>query len=309
MAVLKTDLDLMTKDLAGLTSPDALTAFLSRLGFNTSRRTVLTPASLGLSGDTAAAIRSIELLAEDEEGFLRVLFAQPRSLTAKVRNDLVRVLGKSNVDHLLILASDFDTLEFVLLDKRKTRSRRGRRRRAQSRSCPRSISVNRRKPTRLDLRTLRRFTWTRQDALDQFDKLRSVFDAAVFTGEYFQNRGLFSDYFLRERLREDPAWRDNPSERVSPSSATSSGTPRAVGSARRRKLGIATLQAALRATRLQGHGEPPGKTDQTQPDYLLKDATGAHADGRLRLSVGSLARRPRLSTTRTRPRRTPAPAS
>ena len=59
---------------------------------------------------------------------------------------------------------------------------------------------------------LRRFTWTCQDALEQFDKLRSVFDAAAYTGEYFQNRGLFSDYFLRDRLREDPAWRDNPSD-------------------------------------------------------------------------------------------------
>jgi hypothetical protein len=73
------------------------------------------------------------------------------------------------------------------------------------------ITINRRSPTRLDLRTLRRFTWTSRDALEQFDKLRSIFDAAVYTGEYFQNRGLFSDYFLRDRVREDPAWRDNPS--------------------------------------------------------------------------------------------------
>jgi hypothetical protein len=46
MAVLKTDLDLTTRDLAGLTSTDALAAFLSRLGYDTSRRTVLTPSSL-----------------------------------------------------------------------------------------------------------------------------------------------------------------------------------------------------------------------------------------------------------------------
>ncbi len=70
MAILKTDLDLTTKDLAGLTSPDALTAFLSRLGYETSRRIVLTPSALGLSGDTAASIRSIELLPEDADGFL-----------------------------------------------------------------------------------------------------------------------------------------------------------------------------------------------------------------------------------------------
>src|SRR5271157_26517 len=118
MAVLKTDLDLTTRDLAGLTSPDALAALLSRLGYDTGRRTVLTPSSLGLSGDTAASIRSIELLSEDPDGFLRVLFVQPRSLTAKVRNDLVRILGKSNEDYLVILAASFDRIEFVLLDKK-----------------------------------------------------------------------------------------------------------------------------------------------------------------------------------------------
>ena len=56
MAVHKTDLDLTTRDLAGLTSPDALTAFLSRLGYDTSRRTVLTASSLGLSVETAAGV-------------------------------------------------------------------------------------------------------------------------------------------------------------------------------------------------------------------------------------------------------------
>ena len=43
----------------------------------------------------------------------------PAWMQAKARNDLVRVLGKSNIDHLLILAADYESLEFVLLDKRK----------------------------------------------------------------------------------------------------------------------------------------------------------------------------------------------
>src|SRR5262245_31808704 len=188
-----------------------MAAFLARLGYDTSGRALLSPEALGLSGESASAIKKIELLSEDSEGFLRVVFAQPRSLTAKVRNDLVRVLGKSNLDHMLVLASDFDTLEFVFLDKRK-RAQKGPASGERIQVVPKTMNVNRRSPTRLDLRTLRRFTWTCRDALEQFDKLRSVFDAAAYTGEYFQNRGLFSDYFLRDRLREDPAWRDNPSE-------------------------------------------------------------------------------------------------
>src|SRR5271167_3485885 len=105
--------------MAELASPDAITAFLTKLGYDTADRALLSPEAVGLAGESASGIKRIELLSEDPEQFLRVVFAQPKSLTAKVRNDLVRVLGKSNLDHLLILASDFDTLEFVFLDKRK----------------------------------------------------------------------------------------------------------------------------------------------------------------------------------------------
>ncbi len=205
-----TDLDLTLRDITDLASPDALMSFLHRLGYETNGRAVLTPESVGLSGESASAVRSIEVLTEDEDGFVRVIFARPKSLTAKFRNDLVRALGRSNQDHLLILASDFEALEFVFLDKLK-QDRRGPTGGQRIQVVPKTISVNRRNPTRLDLRTLRRFTWTCQDALDQFDKLRSVFDAAAYTGEYFQNRGLFADHFLRDRLKDDAAWRDNPS--------------------------------------------------------------------------------------------------
>src|ERR1700724_1858100 len=114
-----TDIDLTPREVVELASPDAITAFLARLGYDTADRALLSPEAIGLAGESASAIKRIELLSEDPEQFLRVVFAQPKSLTAKVRNDLVRVLGKSTLDHLLILASDFDTLEFVFLDKRK----------------------------------------------------------------------------------------------------------------------------------------------------------------------------------------------
>ena len=208
MAVHKTDLDLTTRDVAGLISADALAAFLSRLGYDTGRRTVLTPTALGLSGDSASAVRSAELLSEN--GFLRVLFVQPKSLTARTRNDLIRILGKANEDYLLVLAATFDTLEFVFLDK-ETKKKSGPAGGYKVQVVPKIFGVDRRKPTPQDVRILRQFTWTHQDDLDQLDKLRVVFDNAIFTGEFFQNRGLFSDYFLRERLRDDPVWRENPS--------------------------------------------------------------------------------------------------
>ncbi len=268
-----TDLDVTPKEVVELASPDAITAFLLKLGYDTADRALLSPEAVGLSGESAGAIKRIELLSEDPEQFLRVMFVQPKSLTAKVRNDLVRVLGRSTLDHLLVLASDFDTLEFVFLDKRK-REQKGPASSERIQVVPKTISVNRRGPTRLDLRTLRRLTWTCRDALEQFDKLRSVFDAAAYTGEYFQNRGLFSDYYLRDRLQQDPAWRDNPSELFSFVRDLLRDAPARWGGKDKETLRNQLLEPLFKKLGFKPTVNRPSKTDQTQPDYLLKASDG-----------------------------------
>lgn len=208
----KTDLDLTAEDIAQLTSADALAGFFTWLGYDTGARAMLTPEAIGLPAGAVGPIRHIELVSEDPEGlFLRVVFVQLGSLTAKSRNDLVRVLGGTNVDHLLVLASDFDILEFVLLDKRKG-ERRGVAGVQRVQVVPRTFSVDRRAPDRLQMKALRRLTWTGRDGLEQYEKLRAVFEAAAFTEEHFQNRALFADHFLKDRLPENPAWQENPSE-------------------------------------------------------------------------------------------------
>ncbi|HEV3083124.1 MAG TPA: hypothetical protein VGY66_25285, partial [Gemmataceae bacterium] len=273
-----TDLDVTPKEIVELASADAVTAFLARLGYDTADRASLSPEAVGLSGESAGAIKRIELLSEDPEQFLRVVFAQPKSLTAKVRNDLVRVLGKSTIDHLLILASDFDTLEFVLLDKRK-REQKGPAGGERIQVVPKTISVNRRTPTRLDLRTLRRFTWTCPDALEQFEKLRSVFDAAAYTEEYFQNRGLFSDHFLRDRLREDPAWRDNPSEMFAFVRDLLRDAQARWAGKDKDTLRTQLLEPLFKKLGYKPTVHRPSKTDQTKPDYLLHSVAAGGSVG------------------------------
>src|SRR6266478_165516 len=268
-----TDLDVTPKEVVELASPDAITAFLLKLGYDTADRALLSPEAVGLSGESAGAIKRIELLSEDPEQFLRVMFVQPKSLTAKVRNDRVRVLGRSTLDHLLVLASDFDTREFVFLGKRK-REQKGPASSARIQVVPKTLSVNRRGPTRLDLRTLRRLTWTCRDALEQFDKLRSVFDAAAYTGEYFQNRGLFSDYYLRDRLQQDPAWRDNPSELFSFVRDLLRDAPARWGGKDKETLRNQLLEPLFKKLGFKPTVNRPSKTDQTQPDYLLKASDG-----------------------------------
>ncbi|HEY3966840.1 MAG TPA: Eco57I restriction-modification methylase domain-containing protein, partial [Planctomycetaceae bacterium] len=206
-----TDINLTAQDIAGLVSADAVAAFFQHLGYDTARRSGLTPQAIGLTGDAAAPIKSIEILSEDAEGFLRVVFVQLKSLTAKSRNDLARKLGNTNVDHLLVLTKDFSILEFVLVDKDKVENRgAGRHDRVQV--VPRSITVDRRDPSHRTLRSIRQFSWTCQDSIDQFTKLQIVFRAVPFTEDYFQNRALFADHYLVDRLRDGPAWRENPSD-------------------------------------------------------------------------------------------------
>ena len=205
------DLDLTKKDISGLASVDAIAAFLAKIGYDTSKRSVLTPQAIGLTEDVASATKKIELLSADPDDFLRVVFVQLKSLTAKSRNGFVTALKKSNIDHLLICVSNFDTLEFVLLDK-SAKKRSGASGQAGIDVIARIVAVDRKDPSKLELKVLRRLTWTCRDSLDQYDKLRSVFQAAAYTEEHFQNRALFADHYLMERLKDDPLWQDNPSE-------------------------------------------------------------------------------------------------
>jgi len=54
-----TDLDLTAKEVTELASPDAITAFLTKLGYDTADRTALSPDAVGLSGESASAIKKI----------------------------------------------------------------------------------------------------------------------------------------------------------------------------------------------------------------------------------------------------------
>ena len=64
--------------LGRLASADAVAGFFASLGYDTSARKPLTAEAIGLAGESAAAIRSIELMSEDAEGFLRVVFVLVR---------------------------------------------------------------------------------------------------------------------------------------------------------------------------------------------------------------------------------------
>ncbi len=209
---IKFDIDLTPEDVAQLTSADALAALFQRMGYDTGKRAVVPAQAVGLDGNSD--IQHIELLSEDAEGFLRIVFVRLRSVTAKSRNLVVRTFGRQTQDYLLILTSDFEALEFVLIEKLR-QQRKGPVGDVITTPQAKVFVVPRRWPQAM-LRILRRLTFTAcdeagmPDAILQYGKLMSVFDAAHYSGEYFQNRALFADHFLRTRLRVDPAWIESP---------------------------------------------------------------------------------------------------
>jgi len=206
------DTDLTRQDIQSLSSADAVTALFARLGYNTDAHTAQTPGNLGITADsTVRPIKKIELIA-DQEGLLQVYLFELQSVTVAHTRALARAFRNRAGNYLLILTSDYDRLDFVLLEKYLpldggdsssfTQKQVGIR--------PRILTVERLKPTPVHSRVLRRVTWTESDPFGQYDKLLSAYALADWSEEYFNNRALFSDYYLKERLPEFPVWKEDP---------------------------------------------------------------------------------------------------
>src|ERR1035438_3623769 len=204
------DLEILSRDIQAISSADAVAAFFARLGYNTNARLKQTPANLGMAAEgTSRPIRNVELIA-DHEGFLQVYLFELTSVTVTHTRALARAFKNRVGDQLLVLTSDYETLDFVLLEKYLPADESGATPMTQKQVSrrPRVLTVNRRNASPVQLRVLRRFTWTEPDPFAQYDKLVSAYSVADWSEEYFNNHALFSDYFLKERLPDEPQWRE-----------------------------------------------------------------------------------------------------
>ena len=201
------DIELAASDVQALNAADAIAAFFARLGYHTDARTLQTPANLGMTADsTVRPIKRIELIA-DQEGLFQIYLFELTSITVTHTRALARAFRNRAGNYLLVLASDYEHLDFVLLERylpsgSANGSTLGQR---QVGIRPHVLTIDRRKPSRIDLRVLRRLTWTESDAFAQYDKLLSAYAVADWSEEFFNNRALFSDYYLLERLPERPS--------------------------------------------------------------------------------------------------------
>jgi len=205
------DLELSPHDIQALNSADALSAFFAGLGYNTNARTPQIPGNLGVTAEgTARPIRKIELIA-DQENLFQVYLFELVSVTVAHTRALARAFRNRAGNYLLVLTSDYESLDFVLLEKYLPIGGNGSALgQKQVGIRPRVLTVERRKPSRIDIRVLRRLTWTESDPFAQYDKLISAYALADWSEEFFNNRALFSDYYLLDRLPAFPVWTEDP---------------------------------------------------------------------------------------------------
>ena len=215
--MLKEDIELTREDIQLLSNSDALAAYFAKLGYNTNDRLTQNVAALGFSSDNLkAAIAHIERLASQDGRLFEVYLFKLKSVTVANTQGIVRAFRNRPGDYMLVLTDDYERLDFVLIERYTSEIPK-----SQSQETltitpstyrqvgvrPRVLTVNRRDPDDVALRVLRRFSFTEGDVFAQYDKLLSAYDVADWSEPFFNNRALFSDYYLIERLPNNQEWK------------------------------------------------------------------------------------------------------
>lgn len=264
------DLELGPHDVQALNSADAVAAFFAGLGYDTGPRTQQTPGNLGITAEgTARPIKMIELVA-DQEGLFQVYLFELVSVTVAHTRALARAFRNRAGNYLLVLTSDYERLDFVLLEKYLPIGGNGSGLgQKQVGIRPRLLTVERRKPSRMHLRVLRRFTWTESDPFAQYDKLLSAYAVADWSEEFFNNRALFSDYYLVERLPTFAAWAEDPKASYLRLRELYEGAATRFAGKEEHVLRKALLEPALQVLGFDAKATKKSGGSGAEPDYRL----------------------------------------
>jgi hypothetical protein len=264
------DVEIDPRDVQALNGPDALAAFFARLGYNTDARIVQTPSNLGITETVARPVNRLELLA-DQEGLFQVYLFELSSVTISNTRPLARAFRNLTGNFLLILTSDYERLDFVLLEKYLPVNGDGGPSISQKQVGvrPRFLTVERRKPSRVDLRVLRRLTWTEADPFAQYEKLVSAYTVADWSEEFFNNRALFSDYYLLERLPVSSAWADDPKPSFARLRQLYQDTTSQYAGQDKATLQTNLLEPVLRELGFEFRRGKKAGSGEIEPDYLL----------------------------------------
>ena len=116
------DRDLKPSDIQLLTCPDGVAAFFAALGYNaddkSGARIKQSPSALGITPDTVAkSIKHVERIADQENGTLQVYLFELTSVTVAAIRSISRAFKNRAGKYLLVLTSDYETIDFVLLER------------------------------------------------------------------------------------------------------------------------------------------------------------------------------------------------
>jgi hypothetical protein len=264
------DRDLRPSDLQTLSDRDGVASFFAKLGYRIDARIRQTPEALGISPDALLRqIRQIERIADQENGALQVYFVELSSVTQAAVQGLARAFRNRAGNYLLVLTSDFEQLDFVLLERVLPVNPEQGIATRQVGVRPRSITVNRRNPDLVQLRVLRRFTYTEADAEAQFEKLLSAYTVADWSEKFFNNRALFSDYYLNERLRTLPEWAEDPKPTYRKLRDLYSGSPIRFAGKKESEIRKELFEPVLAALGFEMKEGNSSKSAEVEPDYRL----------------------------------------
>ncbi len=205
------DVQLMPPDVRQLENADQVAHFFAKLRYNVDVRRVIPVSVAPYIRDTIRLeVNHHELIAVDPvDEDIKIYLFEVHSVTAKLRNTLAQgFLGTNDEKVLLVLTEDYSDLEFVFIERDKTETqRRGMALKPTARAIPHN--VNRTNPEPVKLRVLKRFTFSEADSDYQWEKLRSAYMLAEWSEEFFNNRALFSDYYLNHRLKDAAEWKED----------------------------------------------------------------------------------------------------
>ena len=209
------DRNISVADVQTLATRDGVVAFFAALGYRTDGRQPQSVSAMGITaGSLSRHIKHIERIAVHDDGAepLDLYLIELASVTIAATQGLARALRNRAGNYLLVLTDDYERLDFVLLQRSLPGTPASPMTARQVSVRPRILTVNRRNPSQVQLRVLRRFTYTESDADAQYDKLLSAYAVAEWSEPLFNNRALFSDYYLNERLPELAEWRERPED-------------------------------------------------------------------------------------------------
>ena len=209
------DRNLSKSDVQSLTSRDSVSAFFAGLGYQTDSRQPQSASAMSITATSLMRqVKHIERIAVQDDGAepLDLYLLELTSVTVAATQGLTRALRNRVGNYLLVLTDDYERLDFVLLQRSLPSFTTSPMTTRQVTVRPRILTVNRRDPSQVQLRVLRRFSYTEVDSDSQYNKLLSAYAIADWSEPLFNNRALFSDYYLNERLPELPEWKERPEE-------------------------------------------------------------------------------------------------